>query len=158
MAIKLEQLSDRGQEIKEGYDDATDTGREIAEMKKRQADALEGVTPPEDSDFEAIAAANEAIRNEARADDKDRTSDAVDELSQESEGLQREGTESEGETRDSSRAVDQASSIGDYGSSSLEGASEQIRESADAFRDRVAELMKQAEQAKRRVREVESEI
>ena len=158
MARKLEGLEVERQDTKEGFDEANDTGREIAEIKKRQSALIEGLTPPEDSDHEAILAAKEAVREDARADYRYRTTDVVDELSRQSEGLQAEGSESEEETRDSARHMEQAGGVSEYGRDTVDRASEQLNATGDEFRSIIERVRAEAEEAKRRASDVESEI
>jgi len=158
MSRKLEGLEDDRRDIKEGLDEATDTGREIADTKKRQAALMEGLTPPEDIDREAIRAAMDAVREDAREDYKHRSMDAVDDLSQQSEGLQRESSESEDETRSSSQRMDQAGGVSEYGKDAISRASERLNATGDEFRALTERLRTEIEEAKRKAREVEDEI
>ena len=158
MSRKLEQIDSERKDTKEGLDDATDTGREIADTKKRQAVLIEGLTPPEDSDRDAIRAAMEAVREDARADYRHRTLDAVDDLSQRSEGLQQDSSESEAESRDSARHMEEAGGLSDYGKDAIDRASERLVTTGDEFRSLTERIRAEIEEAKRKSSDIESEI
>lgn len=158
MAKKLERLTAESEDTREGFDEATDTGREIADTKKRQASLMEGLTPPEDSDREAIRAAMEAVRNDALTDYRERTTDVVDDLSHQSEGLQQEGSESESETRDSARAMERAGGISEFGRDAIDNARAGLSKSSEEFRAVIERLRVDAEKAKREAEEIRSEI